>query len=397
MTQGHLDRYPDAAGYYGRYGGAHYPAEVLPYLVELAEAHAWTWRQPEFQSELAYVRKHFQGRPTPVHHLRRLSDEVGGAAIYVKREDLNHTGAHKLNHCIGFGLLARHLGKTKLIAETGAGQHGVAVATAAAYFGLECEVHMGQIDIDKASSNVSRMRILGATVVAADRGQAALKEASDSAFNAYVEQRDTALYAIGSAIGPHPFPLIVRDFQSVIGREAREQFLELSGGSLPEHVVACVAGGSNAMGMFAGFLDDHDVTLHGVEPAGAAPLTDGTPGTIHGAQCLLLQNENGTPAPVSSVAPGLVYPGVGPEISMLHDTGRASFHPITDNQAVAAFYRLSRTEGIIPALESAHAIAYVTELAPRLPRTERILVNLSGRGDKDVDFIVDNYGDTPGK
>jgi tryptophan synthase beta chain len=399
-TSGYLRNYPDDAGYYGRFGGAHYPLELMPHLEELARVYRQTWQTLEFQSELRWIRKHFQGRPTPVHFFKNLSEQIGGARIFAKREDLNHTGAHKLNHCIGFALLAKHIGKTKLIAETGAGQHGVAVATAAAYFGLQCEVHMGQADILKAHSNVNRMKILGAKLVAADCGQAALKEASDSAYNAYLNQHKQSLYAIGSAIGPHPFPLIVRDFQSIIGQEAREQFMEMTDGELPDHVVACVAGGSNAMGIFAGFLDDMNVVLHGVEPLGkssklgdhAATLSFGTEGMIHGAKCILLQNEDGSPAKVASIASGLVYPGVGPELCMLHDSGRAAFSVIDDAQAISAFYRLSRCEGIIPALESAHAIAFSMQLAARRPATEKILVNLSGRGDKDIDFMTDNYG-----
>jgi tryptophan synthase beta chain len=397
---GHLRTYPDDDGYYGRFGGVHYPPELTPHLAELARAYKQVCRTPKFQSTLRHVQKHFQGRPTPVHLLKNLSAQLGGASIFAKREDLNHTGAHKLNHCVGFALLAKHIGKTKLIAETGAGQHGVALATAAAYFGLECEVHMGQVDIVKARSNVSRMKILGAIVIATDRGQAALKEASDSAFNAYLNQHQSSLYAIGSAIGPHPFPLIVRDFQSIVGHEAREQFMEMTDGGMPDHVVACVAGGSNALGIFAGFLDHKTVALHGVEPLGkssklgehAATLSFGREGTIHGAKCIVLQNEDGSPAKVSSIASGLVYPGVGPEVCMLHNSGRASFSTIGDEQAVAAFYRLSRSEGIIPALESAHAVAFSMQLAARRPATESILVNLSGRGDKDVDFVTENYG-----
>jgi tryptophan synthase beta chain len=392
--------YPDADGYYGRFGGVHYPAALRPALEELARAYKTLRSTSDFRASLDYVRKHFQGRPTPVHHLRNLSEEVGGAALFVKREDLNHTGAHKLNHCVGFALLAKHLGKKKLIAETGAGQHGVALATAAAYFDLECEVHMGEVDVEKASSNVGRMKLLGAKVVSVGAGQGVLKDASDSAYAAYAEQHSSALYAIGSAIGPHPFPMIVRDFQAVVGQEARSQFMELTDGALPDHVVACVAGGSNAMGMYVGFLDDTAVALHAVEPLGrsstlgehAAPLAFGTEGTIHGARCLVLQDEDGAPAKVSSIASGLVYPGVGPEICMLADTGRLACHTIDDEQAVRAFFRLSRAEGIIPALESAHAVAFAGQLASGRPRTETILVNLSGRGDKDVDFVIENYG-----
>lgn len=396
----HSTSFPDPQGYYGKFGGNHYPPEVWPALDELAATYNELRMSPDFQRTLDRVRIGLQGRPTPVHFLENISTEVGGAKIYVKREDLNHTGAHKINHCVGFALLARKMGKRKLIAETGAGQHGVALAAAAAYFGLECEVHMGEIDIQKQSSNVGRMRLLGANVIAATAGQSALKEASDSAFNAYVEQREHALYAIGSAIGPHPFPLIVRDFQSVVGREAREQFLAFSGGSLPDHVVACVAGGSNAMGIYSGFLDDPDVLLHAVEPLGksgeagqhAATLSFGTPGTLHGARSVVIQGADGSPAKVSSVASGLVYPGVGPEIAMLHDTGRINVTAISDDDVIETFFRFSKSEGIIPALESCHALAFAIALAAQRPPSEDILVNLSGRGDKDVDYVLEKYG-----
>ncbi|MER9966406.1 tryptophan synthase subunit beta [Mesorhizobium sp. M0060] len=398
-TGTYRNSHPDSQGYYGRYGGIDYPAELRPELAALAETHQLAWNMPDFQRKLHDARIYFQGRPTPVHRLANLSAQIGGATLFVKREDLNHTGAHKLNHCVGFALLARHMGKTKLIAETGAGQHGVALATAAAYFGLECEVHIGEVDLEKARSNVSRMKVLGATVIAVGQGQSALKEASDSAYNAYARQYRHALYAIGSAIGPHPFPLIVRDFQSVVGQEARQQFMAVNGGALPDHVVACVAGGSNAMGIYAGFLDDQGVSLHGIEPLGksakpgehAATLTFGTPGTLHGSHCIVLQDADGNIAKVSSIASGLVYPGVGPEICMLHDA--VSFTAVDDEQTVAAFYRLSRTEGVVPALESAHAVAFAMQLAARCHPSERILVTLSGRGDKDVDFVMENYSD----
>lgn len=393
-------RFPDAKGCFGNFGGNHYPAAVWPALRELAATYNELRMSPDFLRSLDKVRVGLQGRPTPVHFLENTTAEIGGARIYVKREDLNHTGAHKINHCVGFALLARKMGKRKLIAETGAGQHGVALATAAAYFGLECEVHMGEIDIQKQSSNVGRMRLLGAKVIAATTGQSALKEASDSAFNAYVEQRDHALYAIGSAIGPHPFPLLVRDFQAVVGLEAREQFLAISGGALPEHVVACLAGGSNAMGIYAGFLDDPCVALYAVEPLGkssevgqhAATLSFGTPGTLHGARSIVIQDEDGGPAQVSSVASGLVYPGVGPEIAMLHESGRLQVTAIDDDDVIRTFFRITKSEGIIPALESAHAIAFAIKLAAQRPRSENILVNLSGRGDKDVDHVLKHYG-----
>ena len=397
----YLSKFPNREGYYGRFGGNHYPREVWPALEELESTYRALRNSSDFQLALEKVRIGLQGRPTPIQLLENSTNEVGGARIFVKREDLNHTGAHKINHCVGFALLARQMGKRKLIAETGAGQHGVALASAAAYFGLECEIHMGAIDVEKQNSNVGRMRLLGARVVAATAGQSALKEASDSAFNAYVEQREYALYAIGSAIGPHPFPMIVRDFQSVVGQEARRQYLSLNGGVLPDHVVACLAGGSNAMGMYSGFLDDADVILHAVEPLGksgevgqhAATLSFGRPGTLHGAQSIVLQQEDGAPAQVSSVASGLVYPGVGPEIAMLHDLGRIHVATVPNDEVIATFFRISRSEGIIPALESCHALAFAIKLAARRPSTEGILVNLSGRGDKDVDYVLSNHAD----
>ncbi len=400
----YLMKFPDATGQFGRFGGNHYPPQVWPALEELTSTYLSLRDRPDFQHDLDTVRVGLQGRPTPVHFLRTTTAEVGGARIYIKREDLNHTGAHKINHCVGFALLARRMGKRKLIAETGAGQHGVALAAAAAYFGLECEIHMGEVDMVKQASNVGRMRLLGARVVAASAGQSALKEASDAAFNAYIEQHEHALYAIGSAIGPHPFPMIVRDLQSVVGREARSQFLSLSGGQLPDHVVACVAGGSNAMGIYSGFLDDPAVTLHAVEPLGtsdetgkhAATLSFGTPGTLNGARSLVLQQEDGTPSKVSSVASGLVYPGVGPEIAMLHQEGRLKVAAISNDEVIATFFRFAKSEGIIPALESCHALAFAIKLAKRRPPSETILVNLSGRGDKDVDFVLNEFRDADG-
>jgi tryptophan synthase beta chain len=396
----YLQSYPNDEGYFGQFGGNHYPPELRPALKELASSHEELHQTPEFQHTLNKVRVGLQGRPTPIHYLENISNQVGGAQIFIKREDLNHTGAHKINHCVGFALLAKKMGKKKLIAETGAGQHGVALATAAAYFGLECEIHLGEVDISKQSSNVGRMQLLGARVVPANTGQSALKDASDSAFNAYVEQHEHALYAIGSAIGPHPFPMIVRDFQAVVGREAREQFISIANGSLPEHVIACVAGGSNAMGIYSGFIDDPDVVLHAVEPLGisdeqgqhAATLSYGRLGTLHGARSVVLQKDDGTPADVSSVASGLAYPGVGPEIAMLHATGRLSIAAISNEEAISTLFRMAKSEGIIPALESAHALSFAIRLASQRPSSERILVNLSGRGDKDVDFVLENYG-----
>lgn len=396
----HHEKYPDTHGFFGNFGGSYYPKELKPALEELSRAHATAKKSSDFQQTLDRVRIGLQGRPTPLHFLENISNQIGGARIYVKREDLNHTGAHKINHCVGFALLAKRMNKSKLIAETGAGQHGVALATAAAYFGLECEVHMGEIDIQKASSNVGRMRLLGAKVVSVSDGQSALKDASDSAFNAYMKQHDRALYAIGSAIGPHPFPVIVRDFQSIIGQEARRQFHELCESALPDHVVACVAGGSNAMGIYSAFIDDPEVALHAVEPLGksdqlgqhAATLSFGRAGTLHGARSIVLQSEANDPALVSSVASGLVYPGVGPEIAMLFEQQRLSVASVPDDQAIDAFFRVTSSEGIVPALESAHALAFAMQLAKKRPTAERILVNLSGRGDKDVDFILSEYG-----
>ncbi|OQY35383.1 MAG: tryptophan synthase subunit beta [Spirochaetaceae bacterium 4572_59] len=351
----------------------------------------------DFITELRSIRKHFQGRPTPVYYAKTLSEKYGGR-IYLKREDLNHTGAHKLNHCMGEALLAKYLGKKKLIAETGAGQHGVALATAAAYFGLECEIHMGEVDIVKEHPNVVRMKILGAKVIPVTFGLKTLKEAVDSAFGAYLEDPINSIYCIGSVVGPHPFPMMVRDFQRVVGIEAKEQYFEMTGEN-PDNVVACVGGGSNAMGIFSSFIQDEDCELYGVEPSGkslnlgdhAATMTKGSPGMIHGFKCYLLQDEKGEPAPVYSIASGLDYPGVGPEHSMLKDLGRVNYVTANDKETLDSFFELSRLEGIIPALESAHAVAFACKLAQEKPR-QSILVNLSGRGDKDVDFVVENYG-----
>ena len=395
---GYLKSTPTRDGYFGEYGGAMLPPPLEPHFKEIREAYDRISKSADFIAELRHIRKHFQGRPTPVSYLKNLSDMCGGARIYAKREDLNHTGAHKLNHCMGEGLLAKFMGKTKLMAETGAGQHGVALATAAAYFGLECEIHMGEIDIEKEAPNVTRMKLLGANVVPVGFGGRSLKEAVDSCFNAYVPQADTALFAIGSVVGPHPFPLIVRDFQHVVGIEAREQFLELTG-DLPDMVGACVGGGSNAMGIFSGFIDDEDVALYGVEPMGtssklgehAATITYGEDGDIHGFRTMVLKDENGEPAPVHTVASGLDYPGVGPEHAHLYRTGKANYTAADDKEALNAFYALSRHEGIIPALESAHAVAFAMREAPKNPG-KSILINLSGRGDKDIDYVTETFG-----
>jgi len=393
----YFKKYPNKDGFFEEYGGAFIPPVLEAEMKKITDAYFTISKSHNFIQELRSIRKHYQGRPTPVYYCSRLSEKYGGR-IYLKREDLNHSGAHKLNHCMGEALLAKHLGKKKLIAETGAGQHGVALATAAAYFGLECEIHMGEVDIAKEHPNVVRMEILGATVVPVTHGLKTLKEAVDSAFGAYLEDPVNSIYCIGSVVGPHPFPMMVRDFQRVVGIEARDQFFEMTG-ELPDNVVACVGGGSNAMGIFSAFLDDDECQLHGVEPAGrstklgdhAATMTFGTPGVIHGFKCYTLQDEKGEPAPVYSVASGLDYPGVGPEHSMLKDLGQVHYDLINDKEAIDAFYELSRLEGIIPALESAHAVAYAFKLAKEQPQ-KSILVNLSGRGDKDIDFVVDTYG-----
>ncbi|MBQ4555433.1 MAG: tryptophan synthase subunit beta [Spirochaetaceae bacterium] len=393
----YLKQYPNKEGYFGEFGGSFVPEVLQKEMDKITKAYYTISKSHDFINELRSIRKHFQGRPTPVYYCRRLSEKCGGR-IYLKREDLNHTGAHKLNHCMGEALLAKYMGKKKVIAETGAGQHGVALATAAAYFGLECEIHMGEVDIAKEHPNVVRMQLLGAKVVPVTHGLKTLKEAVDSAFEAYLKDPENSIYCIGSVVGPHPFPMLVRDFQHVIGVEAREQFLEMTG-ELPDEVCACVGGGSNAMGMFSGFLDDDGVRLTGVEPSGrslkmgdhAASLSYGTPGILHGFKTYLLQNEKGEPAPVYSISSGLDYPGSGPEHCMLKDMGRIQYTVASDAECLEAFYTLCRLEGIIPALESAHAVAYAMKAAQERPE-KSILVCLSGRGDKDIDFIVENYG-----
>lgn len=393
----HLETMPDAEGRFGEYGGAYLPPELVGPMQEIHEAYLKISRSADFINELRSIRTHYQGRPTPTYHAKRLSELCGGAEIYLKREDLNHTGAHKLNHCMGEGLLAKYMGKKKLIAETGAGQHGVALATAAAYFGLECEIHMGEVDIVKEHPNVVRMKLLGAKVVPVSFGLKTLKEAVDSAFQAYLADPVNSIYCIGSVVGPHPFPMLVRDFQRIVGLEARAQFLEMTG-ELPDVVTACVGGGSNAMGIFSAFLED-PTEIWGIEPLGrgtvlgehAASMLYGKPGIIHGFRTYLLQDEHGEPAPVYSIASGLDYPGVGPEHCFLKDAGRVQYDAITDEECLDAFYILSRREGIIPALESAHAVAFAMKKAKAMKRGS-ILVNLSGRGDKDLDFVVDHYG-----
>ena len=398
MTKSYLKQYPDENGYFGDYGGAFLPPPLEGPMAKIQEAYLKFSNNSDFLNELNYIRKHFQGRPTPIHYARNLTAKLGGAHIYLKREDLNHTGAHKLNHCMGEALLAKYMGINKLIAETGAGQHGVALATAAAYFGMECEIHMGEVDIEKERPNVVRMKLLGATVVPVSFGGRTLKEAVDSAFDAYVASPDDTFYAIGSVVGPHPFPQMVRDYQSIVGMEARGQFLDMVG-SLPDHVAACVGGGCNAMGLFAGFIDDEDVTLHGVEPHGtgeelgqhAATMTYGSDGTMHGFKSVMLQDDAGEPAPVHSVASGLDYPSVGPEHAFLKSIGKVNYHAASDDATMKAFYALSRYEGIIPALESAHAVAWAMDVAPDM-KGQSILLNMSGRGDKDIDYVAATFG-----
>ena len=392
----YFKNYPSADGFFGKYGGAYVSEDLKRAMTEINEAYFTICKSSKFIAELRKIRREFQGRPTPISYLERLSSKIGNAQIYVKREDLNHTGAHKLNHCMGEALLAKYMGKKKVIAETGAGQHGVALATAAAYFGLECDIYMGSVDIKKQAPNVARMKILGANVVEVKHGLATLKEAVDAAFDAYCKEYKDAIYCIGSVLGPHPFPMMVRDFQSVVGIEAREQFTSMTG-ELPDAVVACVGGGSNAMGMFSGFLND-PVDIYGVEPLGrgnklgdhAASLTYGTEGIMHGFNSIMLKDENGEPAPVYSVASGLDYPSSGPEHAFLRDLGRVKYDVVNDEETIDAFFTLARCEGIIPAIESSHAVAYAMKLARKMSHGS-ILVCLSGRGDKDMDYILENY------
>ena len=393
----YFKNYPDADGFFGKYGGSYVSPELKKAMEEITEAYFTICKSRRFINELRRIRKEFQGRPTPISYLERLSGSIGNVQLYVKREDLNHTGAHKLNHCMGEALLAKYMGKKKVIAETGAGQHGVALATAAAYFGLECDIYMGSVDIKKQAPNVARMKILGANVVEVTEGLATLKEAVDAAFAAYCKEYKDAIYCIGSVLGPHPFPMMVRDFQSVVGIEAREQFIEMTG-ELPDALVACVGGGSNAMGIFSGFLND-PVDIYGVEPLGrgpklgdhAASLKYGTEGIMHGFNSIMLKDENGEPAPVYSVASGLDYPSSGPEHAFLHDLGRVKYDVVDDEETIDAFFKLSRMEGIIPAIESSHAVAYAMKLAKEMGKGS-ILINLSGRGDKDMDYIIERYG-----
>lgn len=382
-------------GQFGEFGGQYVPDVLIPVLNELTAAFEKYKDDAEFQQELAYYLKNYVGRPSLLYHAQRFSERLGGAKIYLKREDLNHTGSHKINNAIGQALLAKKMGKKCLIAETGAGQHGVATATVAALFGMECKVFMGAEDVERQALNVFRMKILGAEVVSVTSGTQTLKDAVDEAINYWVENCQNTFYVLGSAVGPHPYPTMVKYFQQSIGDEARQQILELEG-RLPDSVVACIGGGSNAIGIFQAFVNDENVKIYGVEAAGkgvdtdqnAATLTLGKVGILHGFKSYVLQDEDNNVSPAYSISAGLDYPGVGPEHAYLHESGRVKYVAITDKQAVDAFYLLSQTEGIIPALESSHALAYAMEIAPTLPKEHIMIVNLSGRGDKDVQQIA---------
>ncbi|MDN6321007.1 MAG: tryptophan synthase subunit beta [Marinobacter sp.] len=398
-TSSPYDNLPNAQGFFGEFGGQFVPPELKKVMDEISAAYQEIRQRKDFQNELNDLLTDYVGRPSPIFYARRLSEKLGGARIYLKREDLNHTGAHKINHCLGEALLAKFMGKTKVIAETGAGQHGVALATACALVGIPCEIHMGTVDMEKEHPNVTKMKILGATLIPVTRGTATLKDAVDSAFDEYLKDPQNFIYAIGSVVGPHPFPGMVRDFQSVIGREARAQFMERHN-TLPDYVTACIGGGSNSIGMFTAFLNDENVKLVGVEPAGkglntdqhAATMTLGKPGQIHGMACYVLEDSEGNPLPVYSIASGLDYPGSGPQHSYLKDLGRVEYASATDDECLNAFMMLSRVEGIIPALESAHATAWAMREAPKLTQEQSILVNLSGRGDKDADYVAEKLG-----
>jgi tryptophan synthase beta chain len=391
---------PDAAGHFGAYGGRFVAETLMPLVLDLERAYEAAKDDPAFQAELDGLLKHYVGRPNPLYFAERLTAHLGGAKIYLKREDLNHTGAHKINNCLGQILLARRMGKTRIIAETGAGQHGVATATVAARFGLPCIVYMGAVDIERQKPNVFRMRLLGAEVRAVTSGSQTLKDAMNEALRDWVANVHDTFYIIGSAAGPHPYPAMVRDFQCVIGNETRAQILEVEG-RLPDLVVACVGGGSNAIGMFHPFLDDREVEIHGVEAAGegadtarhAATLSRGAPGVLHGARSYLLQDKDGQINEAHSISAGLDYPGVGPEHSWLKDQGRVKYFSATDRQALEAFQLLSKLEGIIPALEPAHALAHVMRMAPSMAKDQIIVLTLSGRGDKDVFSVATALGE----
>jgi tryptophan synthase beta chain len=390
---------PDALGHFGIYGGRFVAETLMPPLSELEEAYRKYLQDPEFQAELDADLAHFVGRPSPLYFAQRLTEQTGGARIFLKREDLNHTGAHKINNTVGQALLARRMGKTRIIAETGAGQHGVASATVAARLGMECVVYMGEEDIRRQAINVYRMRLLGATVVSVASGSKTLKDALNEALRDWVTNVDNTFYIIGTVAGPHPYPAMVRDFQAVIGRETRQQMLDMTG-RMPDALVACVGGGSNAIGMFHPFIDDASVALHGVEGGGdgvdtgrhAAPLCAGRPGVLHGNRTYLMEDSDGQIIETHSISAGLDYPGVGPEHAWLKDSGRAQYAAVTDSEAMQAFHQLTRVEGIMPALESSHALAYAVKLAAGMGKEQTVVVNLSGRGDKDVHTVAELEG-----
>ncbi|WP_028793519.1 tryptophan synthase subunit beta [Thalassobaculum salexigens] len=386
---------PDKDGHFGIFGGRYVAETLMPLILQVEEAYTAAKLDPEFQREFEYYQKHYIGRPSPLFFAERLTNHFGGGKLYFKRDELNHTGAHKINNVIGQALLARRMGKTKIIAETGAGQHGVATATACALFGMECEVFMGAVDVERQKPNVDRMRLLGAKVHPVTSGSSTLKDAMNEALRYWVSKPDTHFYIIGTVAGPHPYPAMVRDFQSVIGIETREQMLEAEG-RLPDTLVAAIGGGSNAMGLFHPFLDDTDVALVGVEAGGygidtgqhAASLTGGRPGVLHGNRTYLLQDEDGQITEAHSISAGLDYPGIGPEHSWLHELGRVNYVSVTDDEALEAFALCTRKEGIIPALEPSHALAHVAKMIGDLPKDHIVVMNLCGRGDKDVDAVI---------
>ena len=397
----HPYHYPDESGHFGPYGGRFVAETLMAPIDELTTAYAQCISDPAFIAEFDDELRNYVGRPSPLYYAKRWSERLGGAKIYLKREDLNHTGAHKINNTVGQALLARRMGKKRVIAETGAGQHGVATATVAARYGMECVVYMGEEDIHRQAMNVFRMKLLGATVVPVTAGSKTLKDALNEAMRDWVTNVDSTFYIIGTVAGPHPYPAMVRDFQAIIGREAREQILAQEG-RLPDALVACVGGGSNAIGLFYPFVEDTSVQLYGVEAAGlgiatgqhAATLCAGKSGVLHGNRTYLIEDQDGQIIPTHSISAGLDYPGVGPEHAWLKDTGRANYVAISDDEALAAFHDLTRTEGIIPALESSHALAYATKLAPTLRKDQLLIVNLSGRGDKDIHTVAEREGIT---